>query len=687
MRYVHVPPQKHAAIASSITAAVMLCCVSSLFGCRTKPKQVAEKPAVGAPNQAVRTSPEPEETIGWLTVRVENPAPVSLMAVKPENLPAHMKSLYRLRPDRRFLYAAAEMARLTSGDPRQGTMTLRFENDRWRVTLDGALLGDLPEFPTFADGKGLLVSWLRAHPARNVPAPRPGDPIGPERRAALETGLPGDVLSKLAQLNAAWIASPSDPALAEAGLRGLLWLSLQTFDELELADPVLGKALALLAIAEAGTPGRLSREECLLAGLYGYEDHAELLARDLPAEDPVRLFAAWDLARLKEIAHHPQADPRSEYLYLLRLAENETKEEEWLNEFESSSWGRQVEGPGLRLVLRRDPFQLGTSPATLMESQVLEDLVPASRVAGKFGSAEGGPTWREIAAQRLGALQQSGQKPLESRLGEYEEAVDRQSSRLDGPLLDRHTVRSFYLASFYSSIYTTAHYYFDGLSSTEGAEGFGNTLKDPPAGTAAELKDWILHRVRLRRSGDVKPVAFDLSHLRHVGVAPLRRISYSVAISTSDDLTRRAPVRGYFERLDTRPSSLYAAARAASELLDDFGIQGQCMRLAAERGPRQVGRDLPWLLRFLGDRVRLDALSGDKTWPTSVRSSALWYLAQMEKTDPDVLVGRYAELVREDPASDGPLRAAVGILEERGQLEKAQKLVDEWLAAHGEHDL
>ncbi len=690
MRCVPFPPRKRAAIVSSVTASVVFCSISSLFGCHAKAKQAAEKPAdVRTPNQAASKSPASEETMGWLTIRVENPAPASLMAVKPENLPAHVRNLYRLRPDRRFLYAAAELVRLTTSGPRQGTMTLQFEKNRWHITLDGDLLGDLPEFPTFADGKGLLVTWLRAHPARNPPAPRSGEAPGAADRAALESGLPADVLSKLAQLNAAWIASPGDPVLAEAGLRGLLWLSLQTFDALELADPVLGKALALLAIVEAGSPGRLTREECLLAGLFGYEDHAELLSRSLPAKDPVRLFAAWDFAGLKEIAHRPQADPRAEYLYLLRLAENETDEEAWLRELESSAWGRQVEGPSLRLVLTRDPFRLGPSPATLMESQVLEDLVPASRVAGKSGSAEGGPAWREIASQRLAALQQGRQKPPESRLGEMEEAVDRQASRLDGPLLDRHVVRGFYLASFYSSIYTTAHYYFDGLSSTEGAEGFGNTLKDPPAGTAAELKDWILHRVRLRRSADVKPVAFDLSHLRHVGVAPLRRISYSVAISTSDhtDPTRRAPVRGYFERLDTRPSSLHAAARAASELLDDFAIVEQCLRLAVERGPRQVGRELPWALRFLGDRARLDALSGDKTWPTFVRSSALWYLAQMEKTDRDVLVGRYAELVREDPANDGPLRAAVGILEERGQLEKAQQLVDEWLAAHREHDL
>ena len=691
MRYGQLVPRKLAAIVALAAALGTLCCASRPFGCRTKPEPATRR-TEGAkpPGEIARRDSEAEE-IGWLTVRVENPPPNSLMAVKPENLPAHVRSLYRLCPDRRFLYAAAELVRLTAGGPRTGTMALHFDEGRWRLLLDGTLLGELPEFPTFADAKSLLVSWLRAHPTAKRSAPPPGaEALIADNRAALESGQPAEVLTALARLNERWTASPGDPVIAEAGLRGLLWLSLQTFDELELADPVQGKALALLAIADAGSPGKLAREECLLASLLGCEDHAKILAMGLPAEDPVRYFAAWDLARLKEMAHRHQADPRAEYLYLLRLAENLTKEEAWLHELESSSWGRQIDGPSLRLVLRLDPFTLGTSPAALMESQVLEDLLPATRVAGSFGSAEGGPTWREIAAQRLAALQRSAQKPPEGRLAEFEEAVDRQASRLDGPLLDRHVVRASYLAAFYSSVYAAARYHFDRLSSTEGAEALANALTNPPAGTAAELKDWILHRVRLRRSADgVKAVASDLSHLRHIGVAPLSRISYSVAIFVNDhtDPTRRAPVRGYFERLDTRPSSLHAAARTAYELLDDLGIMEQCFRLAAERGPRELGQEFPRALRLLGDASRLRALSDDKTWPTSVRASSLSYLAELEKGDPDVLVGRYAELVREDPSNVAPLRAAVGILEKRGQLEKATGLVDEWLAAYEEHDL
>jgi hypothetical protein len=505
----------------------------------------------------------------------------------------------------------------------------------------------------------------------------------------LESGLPADLLLALARLNTQWAGSPGDPALAEASLRGLLWLALQTYDKLDLANPILGKALALFAIAEAREPGHLAREECLLACLLGYEDHAKHLAQGLPADDPVRLFADWDLPGLKALARSPKAEPRTEYLYLLRLAENRTKEDAWFSEFEASSWSRRLDGPSLRLVLTLDPFGWRTTPATLMESQVLEDLSPAPRVAGSSASSHGRPAWRETAMQRIESLRESGQKPPESRLSAFEEAVNSEASRLDGALLDRQVVRAFRFSNFYSSVYAAARYYFDALSSTEGAEELGNSLTNPPAGTAAELKDWILHRVQLQRSAEaVGDVAADLFRLRHIGTDPLSRISYSVAISSDGlDPIRRAHVHGFFDRLDSRPSNLHSAAATASELLDDIAIMEQCLRLGTERGPRELGTDLPWALGFLGDEVGLRALARDKTWPSTVRVLAVQEQARLEKTEPRILLDQFRELIREDPTEGEPVRAAVGILEKQEQIESALLLINEWIKVHAEQDL
>src|SRR6266851_8269911 len=146
-------------------------CGPGLTGCRARSQPKVLQPPPAAQTLAARRSltgiavknREPQE-IGWLAIRLEDPPPDSLMAVKPENLPAHVRSLYRLRPDRRFLYAVAELERLTSGHPVQGVVGIRLEENRWRISLDGSPFGDLPEFPSFADAKSLLVSRLKSQP-------------------------------------------------------------------------------------------------------------------------------------------------------------------------------------------------------------------------------------------------------------------------------------------------------------------------------------------------------------------------------------------------------------------------------------------------------------------------------------------------------------------------------------------
>ena len=425
-----------------------------------------------------------------------------------------------------------------TGGPRSETLGIRFDGGRWRLSLDGTAFGDLPEYPDFADAKKLLL----AHVPR-LAAPPTGIELSVAERAALENGAPAELFPVLSRLNAAWKKSPGDPAVAEAALRGLLWLALQTYDELELTDPILGKALALFAIAEARAPGRLAREECLLASLLGYEDHATAMARELPEDDPVRAYAEWDLAGLKAIARKTPHSPRSQYLFLLRLAESRPSEEDWFGELETSSWSSGVDCPSLRLLLALSPFAWRTAPSTLMESEVFAEVTGAP--ASKPSSAQMTGSWQARAVQRLEGLQ--GEDGPLGRLSELEAAVDREASRLDGPLLDRNVVRAYRLANFYSAVYAAAQYDFDRLGSTEAAENLGNAIVNPPPGTAAELKDWILHRVHLRRSPEgVRDVARDLGSLRHIGTAPLTRISYSIAISvnTGIELYVRARSRG-----------------------------------------------------------------------------------------------------------------------------------------------
>jgi len=661
---------------AAAAALAVLCACSEKPG----PKPNDQPKAARTTLRVEKKGPETEE-IGWLTLRVEDAPTDSLMSVKPEDLPAHVRSLYRLRPDRRFLYAAAELERLTKGGERKGTLSIRFEKERWQVSLDGSGLGDLPENSGFADAKGFLAARLTGWTAAKAPSGAQHAPMDLD-------GGPATLLPALASLGPEWAKSPGDPELTEAALEGYLWLSLQTFDLLELADPILGKTLTLLVIAQGGQAGRFVAEECLLADLLGYEDHAQLLAQQLPADDPVRLFASWDVVRLKELAHRRGAQPRSQYLHLLRLAQTSPKEEAWFQELDASSWGQRIGIPSLRLVLTLDPW--GPQMNSLMELEIRAALTIRKAEPGRAAVEPSTAGWRAGAAGRLASLVRDQPAP-ESRLPAFETSVRSEAVRLDGPILDRNVVQAFYLASFYSSVYQTANFCFDRFGSTDEAEKYGNSLENTPPGTAAELKDWILHRVHLRRSAEgFRAVVGDLARLRHIGVAALSRIVYSVSISISNsvDPAIRAPLPAYFDRLDSRPSNLDAAFRAASQLLNDPAIREQTMRLAVRRNPRWLGTDLPWALHELGDENGLRALAADRTSSSAVRSAALQYVLFGAKgADERKLLDRVLELVREYPLDMTPLEAAVGSLEKRGEIESALRLIDSWLKTHVEHDL
>jgi tetratricopeptide (TPR) repeat protein len=614
-----------------------------------------------------KVTPVPTQEVGWLTIGLEDPPASSLMDVKPPDLPGHLKSLYRLRPDRRFLYAAAELDRLLQGSPRQGTMAVRFQDPSWVVELDASPIGSLPSLPTFADAKKFLASRIppgkiSSHSVASVSQATSSPDV-------FDSAEGRDLLAALARLNTGWTASPGDPAIAEQGLRGLLWLALQSYDELERSDPILGKAMALLTIAQAGRPDALSREECLLASLLGYEEEARALASALSAGEPIRLFAQRDYAGLAALAKKPHPDARAEYFYLLLLGDADVSEETWLARFHASSWEKRNNVPTLRLLLGSQSIE-AAEPAHLMERQILEDFQP---LAQSDPSADPSRT---------------GDLPPEGQCVTLEAAVDKEAARLEGPIVDRAVVRAFYLGNFYSSFAVKARYFFDSFGSTDEAERYGKSILNPPPGTATELKDWILHRVHLRRSAEgARAVAEDLARLSHIGATPLNRIVYSVASSGIGYAVRRMFLPGLFGHLDSRPSNLDVAARTSRDLLNDLSLVEQFFREAVRRAPRQTSSDVPWALGFLGDDQGLRALARDRTWSSRIRVSALQQIERREKKGSKELVADYQALLRENPTGTGALRPLIELLETRNEIDPALRIVDSWLSHYPDRDL
>lgn len=603
--------------------------------------------------RAIATRGPAEERLGWLVIREEGVPTDDLMTVAPADLPNHVRSLYRLRPDRRFLYALAELDRLATPAKSSGTLTLRHEGKRWVVAIDGEPAGDLPDFAGFEDAKRLLAARLRKMPKDVASAITPA--ITPEDAEALENGGPEAVLPALARIDRAWKSGARDAETLARFFRGLFWLKLQTLDTLQLSDVMVGKALAIFALAES-RGASLAREEAVLARLMVYEDAAEAAAKRLPENDPIRLLCSQNPDGLRRIASQPGAAARTQYLWLLREAERGEDENVWRTAFEESKWGRGGDIPSLRLALAPAHFGRAETLSAALASRT-------DHLARGAGRSDGGDA--------------------ESNLAAFEKAVELESDRLDGPLLDRWTVRAFYRSNFYSAIHVRARHYLDNLWSNESALAYAASLREPPEGTAAELRQWIEHRVALRRSPKgAQDVAADLSTLRNIGVRTLDRLRYTLATTdTSVTGVRRKPIRAYFDRLDSRPQDLILAAWAADSL-DDIVLTEACARAAIVRAPFWASDQLCNVDASIAEPRILLAVAVDSRRPVSTRLAALNRVAKIDPSNGTAILPLYRTLIAAEKRTYSALFSAVDFLMKSRDFAEAQRLIDRWLEEH-----
>src|SRR5688572_19227199 len=84
------------------------------------------------------------------STRVIDPLPsnlpvVSVLIVPPDKMRAALSESYRLRPDKRFLHAVAEIHHLLTGQER-AAVTVEFKDGIWLVRYGDTQVGALPEF-------------------------------------------------------------------------------------------------------------------------------------------------------------------------------------------------------------------------------------------------------------------------------------------------------------------------------------------------------------------------------------------------------------------------------------------------------------------------------------------------------------------------------------------------------------
>jgi hypothetical protein len=606
-----------------------------------------------------------EETLGGITLVRDEPRTRPLLAVPVRDLLAEVESIYRLQPDRRLLIAAGEIHRLLSGESRC-EVAFRFEGGKWRVRVGKTEAGELPEIPGFSDGQKLLAKWAAAELLKS------GKPevasVSASRLQQLASTLgnapPEEVLTALEELNQLWKKGKRDPRLIREGARGFSWLAVQTYDSLELADPVMGKAWALVAISKQlfpkGAAEDLTADEALLAESMGYESGARKLVETLPAHDPMRLFMNRETSRLKAAAEE-STDRRTKFLYLKLLSRVEAAAQ-WYSWIKSSSLKDERSLGTLKAALELDDFNNALQQNDEVRSLVVATLLPQDDL-------------EKIT-------------PPETKLGKVEMAITKRGHDRGGAILNQEAIEGFYTSAFYSAIHGMARYYFDQLSTTEGAAEFLGSLGPAPAGTAAELVKWGMDRVVLRRDGrNSGPVIEDMKQFRSLRGMPmaLARLSL-VNVLAEATHARRAPMPLHFQRLDTRPSGLLEAFGASVYNLYDPSRSNLLLGAVVAQAPSLDNSYEANAAFRARDRERLWQIARREGNPPAARGSALRNLFRLDKGLLEEVRGPYERLMCENTEA-GLLSPWVDVLATEKELPLALAALRSGVACSGEQSV
>ncbi|MEW5878431.1 MAG: tetratricopeptide repeat protein [Acidobacteriota bacterium] len=204
----------------------------------------------------------------------------------------YLEWAFQLPPDRRFLLAVTEMARLALGASQADT-TAVWQDNGWAIRYGETPVGSLPAWPVFEDYWHLLRSWAQQLQPRLAPQLKNDN----GKKEALKPAL--NFLEQAKELANRWQQGPSAKTLADAAQLATV-LAAHHLDLLETGDEVSAHALALVALAEAFGQ-ELPQERAVLAFRLGYWPGDELLGK-LGPEHPLVLFVNHDSDKLQALA-------------------------------------------------------------------------------------------------------------------------------------------------------------------------------------------------------------------------------------------------------------------------------------------------------------------------------------------------------------------------------------------------
>jgi tetratricopeptide (TPR) repeat protein len=596
--------------------------------------------------------------------------------------------LLRLRPDKRFLIAIAEVERILAKAPTV-RLRLEFRDGHWEVFSSAQSVGTLSEFPSFGEAFALLREWsarLRARDASSIPE-RTSDIASTKIRGETEQFLAPHLIDSLGLVDQEWKRGTRDAGLLALAAHDLVLLNLQTLDRLELGDLLAARALAVLSLAEAFDAPDAVADKALIASSMGYGTDARHFAERLPSDDPVRLFVFHKTAELRARAEKMPDNRAAQYLALLSLADRE-KESAWTGWFQAHFFEKSMSLPVLHAGLRL--LEFGSSPVyadAILHAWMAELSDGKTNVQGEEQGVLQGPKGPadDLLREYIERIRRAFAVKPAGLIRSFEGALQSKSERTQGVFWDGEAHRAYARASFYSALHALGLEYLDQLSSVPGTRQFAEYVQDAPPGVGEQFARWYRHRADAKSGrGDFQANFEDLAALDQLGAVALQR---TLADMKNTLLWKRDAifevVTRLTRRLDTRVNHQWAICLTLFHEPRDLRRTERLCRNISSLAPLENPWPRAWCSAFVGATGDLLSLAADRGSSNEARAAALNYL----RFDPDVprktVRSLDSRLLEESGYEREVVRPSIDYLElESKDYRRAREIVEKWLSIH-----
>lgn len=406
-----------------------------------------------------------------------------------------LQQRYTLNPDKRCRKALSLISQFFTRQPVETDMT--FDGKHWQVKVRNKIIGHISEFPNFQEQLDILEGY-----AKELDGARPlqlSKELPHEKLQGALNMQPANLVGASADADKSWNQNLSEdgmladraliPSALQRGADTLVLLNFQSMDLMERADDLAARAWAMTTVSKVVCKSAQTRNMCLLAISSGYWNDARVLAKQLPANDPLRLCLEGKTSELSNLAKVEGASQETKILFA-KLLSRENDRSGWMNFVQSLHNEKSLTLPIL------STFKNMTSEESLIPYGTLLIATTINEVQNK-GKQEHGIDLKNLVWTH-DKLSESLDWMLHDLLKQLESDLNGLPAAEHSLFIDKATIAQYYRGYFYSAVLILVDGYLRMPSSQAVCSKFADCLHFPSDPAAMQLEQWIRCRARLR---------------------------------------------------------------------------------------------------------------------------------------------------------------------------------------------